>query len=148
MKAFGVSNFTPSQCKALQAYVEEPLATNQIEISVAALEHFENGTIDFCQERGLRPMAWSPLAGGAVFKAETHRFLTLKNILHKLSKNLNASIDQIMFAWLLNHPVGILPILGTGKMERIKAATQALDIQLSRQQWFEIWVASKGEGVP
>lgn len=148
VKAFGVSNFSPTQYKALQAHLDMSLVTNQIEISVAALEQFENGTIDHCQEIGLKPMAWSPLAGGAVFKAETHRFLTLKNVLHKLSKNLEAPIDQIMYAWLLNHPVGIIPVLGTGKMERIKGAITALDLKLNRQQWFEIWVASKGESVP
>lgn len=148
VKEFGVSNFLPSQFNALQSYLDFPLVTNQIEISVAALHEFDNGTIDHCQEHRIHPMAWSPLAGGAIFSAETHRFLTIRNVLHKISKQLDASTDQVLYAWLLAHPVGIVPIVGSGKLERIKKAVDAMDIKLTRQQWFELWVASKGENVP
>jgi predicted oxidoreductase len=148
VKAFGVSNFLPSQFNALQSYLDFKLVTNQIEISVAALHEFDNGTIDHCQEHRIHPMAWSPLAGGAIFTAETHRFLTIRNVLHKIGKQYDASIDQIMYAWLLAHPVGIVPIIGSGKIERIKAAVEAQHITLTRQQWFELWTASKGQTVP
>jgi len=148
VKEFGVSNFLPSQFNALQTYLEFPLVTNQVEISVATLREFENGVIDQCLEYDMQPMAWSPLAGGAVFTAQTHRFLTIKNVLHKIAKQLGTSIDQVMYAWLLQHPVGMMPIVGSGKIERVQSAVDALDIKLSTQQWFEIWVASKGENVP
>lgn len=148
VKEFGVSNFLPSQFDALQSYLDFPLVTNQIEISVAALHEFDNGTIDHCQQHRIHPMAWSPLAGGAIFSAETHRYLTIRNVLHKISKQLDASTDQVLYAWLLAHPVGIVPIVGSGKLERIKKAVAAQNIKLSRQQWFELWVASKGENVP
>ncbi|WP_268122157.1 aldo/keto reductase [Roseivirga pacifica] len=147
VKAFGVSNFLPAQFKALQAHLDFPLVTNQIEVSVAAHQEFENGNIDFCQENGLRPMAWSPLAGGAIFTAQTHRFITLKNVLHRISDHMGVPIDQVMYAWLLQHPIGLIPVVGSGKIERIKSAVAALDVKLSRQQWFDIWVASRGEGV-
>lgn len=148
VKAFGVSNFLPEQFKALQAALDFPLVTNQIEISCVTLKEFDNGSIDLCQELNIQPMAWSPLAGGAIFNAQTHRMMTLKNVLHKISDQHNTTIDVIMYAWLLAHPVGIIPVIGTGKLERIKAAYSALDIHLSRQEWFEIWVASRGESVP
>jgi len=148
VKDFGVSNFLPHQFDALQAHMDFPLVTNQIEISVAALQEFENGAINLCQEVGIPPMAWSPLAGGQIFKGETHRFLTIKNVLHKIAQQFEVSIDQIMYAWLLMHPSNIIPIVGTGKIERIKAAVNAMDIDLTKQQWFELWVASKGENVP
>lgn len=148
VKEFGVSNFLPSQFDALQSYLDFPLVTNQIEISVAALHEFDNGTIDHCQQHQIHPMAWSPLAGGAIFSAETHRYLTIRNVLHKISKQLDASTDQVLYAWLLAHPVGIIPIVGSGKLERIKKAVSSQEIKLSRQQWFELWVASKGENVP
>ncbi len=147
VKEFGVSNFLPSQFKALEAALDFELVTNQIEISCSALQEFDNGNIDLCQELGMHPMAWSPLAGGAMFHAQTHRMLTLKNVLHKIGDSHNAGIDQVMYAWLLAHPVGIIPVIGSGKIERIKAAVEAQKISLSRQEWFEIWVASKGEGV-
>jgi len=148
VKAFGVSNFLPSQFKALQAAMDFPLVTNQIEISAVALHEFANGSIDLCQELGIPPMAWSPLAGGGIFNAQTHRMMTLKNVLHKIGDNHGATIDQVMYAWLLSHPAGIVPVIGSGKIDRIRAAIDAQQIHLSRQEWFEIWVASKGESVP
>ncbi|MFY0591125.1 aldo/keto reductase [Roseivirga sp.] len=148
VKEFGVSNYLPHQFDALQAYMDSPLVTNQIEISVAALQEFENGAISLCQEIGIPPMAWSPLAGGNIFKAETHRFLTIKNVLHKIAEQYGVSIDQIMYAWLLKHPANIIPIVGSGKIERVQSAVNALNIDLTTQQWFELWVASKGENVP
>ena len=148
VKEFGVSNFLPSQFNALQAYLEFPLVTNQVELSVAALQEFENGVIDQCLEYEIAPMAWSPLAGGSIFTAETHRFLTIKNVIHKIAKEIGTSTDRVMYAWLLNHPANIIPIVGSGKIERVQSAVDALDIKLSTQQWFEIWIASKGEQVP
>ena len=93
-------------------------------------------------------MAWSPLGGGSIFTAQTHRILTIKNVLHKIADQLNCSIDQLMYAWLMAHPSKIIPIVGTGKLERITKAAEAMNIQLSRQQWFEIWVAAQGVSVP
>jgi len=148
VKEFGVSNYLPSQFHALQAYLDFPLVTNQVEISVAAHQEWDNGTIDLCQELGMSPMAWSPLAGGAIFSAQTHRYITLKNVIHQVSDNLGVSIDQVMYAWLLNHPANIIPIVGSGKIERVKAAVEARKVELTRQQWFQIWVAARGESVP
>jgi predicted oxidoreductase len=148
VKEFGVSNFLPSQFNMLQSYLDFSLVTNQVEISVAALQEFENGVIDQCLEKRISPMAWSPLAGGAVFTAETHRFLTLKNVLHKIAKNMDVSVDQVMYAWLLAHPANIVPIVGTGKIERVRKAVDSLNLKLSTQQWYEIWVASQGKNVP
>jgi len=148
VREFGVSNYLPAQFDSLQAHLDFPLVTNQIEISVTALQEFDNGTIDLCQEVGISPMAWSPLSGGSVFNGETHRFLTIRNVLHKISDAHGVTIDQIMYAWLLKHPANIIPIVGSGKIERVKRAVDALTIDLTRQQWFELWVASKGENVP
>ncbi|KYG75847.1 MULTISPECIES: aldo/keto reductase [Roseivirga] len=148
VKHFGVSNFLPSQFKALQAALDFKLVTNQIEISAIALHEFDNGSIDLCQELNMHPMAWSPLGGGSIFNAQTHRMMTLKNVLHKIGDNHGATIDQVMYAWLLAHPAGIIPVIGSGKLARIKAAADAVEIKLSRQEWFEIWVASKGQSVP
>lgn len=148
VKEFGVSNYLPGQLDALQSHLDFQLVTNQVEISVAALQEFDNGTIDLCQEIGIPPMAWSPLAGGSIFKGDTHRMLTLRNVLHKISDQHEVGIDQVMYAWLLKHPANIIPIVGSGKLERVQAAVNALNIDLTRQQWFELWVASKGQNVP
>ena len=148
VKEFGVSNYLPGQFKALQAYLDFPLVTNQIEISAAAQQEWDNGNIDFCQEIGISPMAWSPLAGGAVFNAQTHRYITLRNVIHQIGDNLGVATDQVLYAWLLNHPANIIPIVGSGKIERVKSAVEARKVELTRQQWFQIWVVARGENVP
>lgn len=148
VKEFGVSNFMPTQFSMLESYLDFPLVTNQVELSAVTLDNFENGVIDQCLEKRISPMAWSPLGGGSIFSAQTHRVLTIKNVLHRVADQHNTSIDQIMYSWLLSHPSKIIPIVGSGKAERITKAAQAIEIELSRQQWFEIWVASQGANVP
>ncbi|MBD3266236.1 oxidoreductase [bacterium] len=146
---FGVSNFLPCQFNLLEAKLPFPIVTNQIEYSVMDMEHQDNGVIDLCQQRNIRPMAWSPLGGGDLFTAEEEQPARLRKILKEIGNELGGvTIDQVALAFILKHPVGFLPVLGTGKIERVKAALQALNIELTHDQWFMIWEASKGHEVP
>ncbi|MCM3004221.1 aldo/keto reductase [Priestia koreensis] len=148
VKHFGVSNFLPSQFDMLSSYLDEPLVTNQIEISVTHLEEFHNGSIDKCLEKRIAPMAWSPLAGGRIFSGDDERSTRVRQTLEKIAGEVGAaSIDQVMYAWLLRHPANIMPIVGSGKIERVKSAVEALNINLTREQWFDIWTSSLGHEV-
>ncbi|WP_226682524.1 aldo/keto reductase [Sutcliffiella horikoshii] len=148
VKRFGVSNFAPSQYKLLNSYLDEPLVTNQIEISATNLEHFDKGTIEQCQMDRISPMAWSPLGGGSIFTSTDDKVKRVRNTLEKIQGETGAeSMDQVLYAWLLTHPSKILPIVGSGKIERVKSAVSSLDIKLNKQQWFEILEASKGKEV-
>lgn len=148
VKRFGVSNFLPSQVSMLNSYLEDALVTNQIEISATHLEHFENGTLEKCQSDRISPMAWSPLGGGSIFTSKDEKTLRVRNVLEKIKEETGAaSIDQVLYAWLLTHPAKIIPIVGSGKLDRVKSATDALELKLSRQQWFEILEASSGHEV-
>ncbi|MGD6780395.1 aldo/keto reductase [Sutcliffiella horikoshii] len=148
VKRFGVSNFAPSQYKLLNSYLDEPLVTNQIEISATHLEHFDKGTIEQCQMDRISPMAWSPLGGGSIFTSTEEKVNRVRNTLEKIQGEIGAeSMDQVLYAWLLTHPSKILPIVGSGKIERVKSAVSSLDIKLNSQQWFEILEASKGKEV-
>lgn len=146
---FGVSNFTPGQFTMLQSYLDFDLATNQIEASVGCLEHWENGNIDYILEKRVKPMVWSPLAGGSIFSGSDEKSTRLRTTLEKVAGEIGASgIDQVMYAWLLAHPVKFLPIIGSGKLNRIKTAAESIELKLSRMQWFEILEASNGQEVP
>ncbi|TYS64582.1 aldo/keto reductase family oxidoreductase [Sutcliffiella horikoshii] len=148
VKRFGVSNFAPSQFKLLNSYLDEPLVTNQIEIAATHLEHFEKGTIEQCQMDRISPMAWSPLGGGSIFTSTDDNVSRVRNVLEKIQGETGAtSMDQVLYAWLLTHPAKIIPIVGSGKIERVKSAVSSLNIELSKQQWFEILEASKGKEV-
>lgn len=149
VRHFGVSNFLPSQFNMLSSYLDFPLITNQIEVSAMHLEHFEKGTIDLCQEKRIAPMIWSPLAGGEIFTGQNERAIRLRETLQKVANELNVDrIDMIMYAWLLAHPAYMLPIVGSGKLERVKTAIEATKLTLDRQQWFTIFESSNGHPVP
>lgn len=144
VKSFGVSNFTPAQFQLLNEAF--PLATNQVEISITQQQTFEDGTLDQCMQHGIRPQAWSPLGGGNIF-TENEQATRIKTIAKPMMDKYDASFDQIVLAWLLRHPSGILPVLGTTKIERVKTAVKALDIELTRTEWYDLWQAATGEKV-
>ncbi len=145
---FGVSNFSPMQFDMLNSYLDEPLITNQVEISALCLDQFKNGTIEHCQLHNLYPMAWSPLGGGSVFTGQDEQAVRVREVLERWSDEKGKGMDQLLFGWLLRHPSKIIPILGTGKISRVEKAVAALNIDISRQEWFELWQASEGVEVP
>ena len=144
-----MSNFLPSQFNMLNSYLDDSLVTNQVEISPLCLDAFENGTLDLMLEKRVKPMAWSPLAGGRLFKGNDERAIRVQKVLNKIKEEVSANdIDEVAYAWLLMHPSKIMPIVGSGKLDRIKAAVKATEIKLTRDQWFEIYVASRGVDIP
>jgi len=148
VRHFGVSNFTPAQFAMLAVRVDVPLVTNQIEYSVMHLDAQADGTLDLCLQLGIRPMAWSPLGGGRLFQEDTPQAKRLRETLYRVGHDLGgASVDQVALAWLLKHPAQFLPVLGTGKVSRMKSAVEALGLTLSREQWFMILKASTGHEI-
>jgi predicted oxidoreductase len=145
---FGVSNFAPGQVDLLESRMDYPLVTNQVQFSVTHLEPLYDGTFDDCLRRRMTPMVWSPLGGGGVFDPQTDRDRELRFALDAVCLELEASIDQVALAWIMQHPAGPIPVLGTGKIERVRAALAASELTLSRQQWFTILEASAGHPVP
>jgi len=143
---FGVSNFSASQFDLLNTIT--PLVTNQIEISLLQRKAFEDGTLDQCLKLGVIPSAWSPLGGGLLFQDATDgKINAIQNVLGILSKKYSATKDQILYAWLRKHPANIIPVLGTSKIERIKAAHEALNISITHEEWYLLWQAAIGEEV-
>lgn len=146
---FGVSNFLPYQFDLLQSRLDFPLITNQIEASVLCLDAFSNGVLEQCQQYRIQPMAWSPLAGGRLFNSDDPKTERVRMVLNNVATELgNYSLDQVALAWLLNHPARIVPVLGSGSSDRIRAAAKALHIRLNKEQWYAIWTASNGTDLP
>lgn len=149
VRAFGVSNFMPWQFHLLQSRLDFPLVTNQIELSALYLDPLHDGTLDQLQRLRVPPMAWSPLAGGRLFDPHDERAARVRAALARAGDELGgAAVDQVALAWLLHHPARVLPVLGTGKIERVRAAADAERLALDRQQWFAVWEASAGREVP
>ncbi len=148
VRFFGVSNFMPWQFNLLQSRLDFPLITNQIELSPLHLNPLHDGTLDLCQQRRIVPMAWSPLGGGGLFIPYDEHTRRLHAALSQLSHALNAGIDQVALAWVMMHPTHPVPVIGSGKLERVRAAAESIHVKLSRQAWFSIWEASSGHEVP
>jgi predicted oxidoreductase len=140
----GVSNFKPWDWNLLQAAMKNKLVTNQIELSVLAHEGFTNGDVAFHQTHNTPIMAWSPLAGGDLFLKSNEKLL---NSLSNIADKFGVEPSTVAVAWLLAHPANIVPVLGTNSLSRIETISQALDINLDRQTWFEIYTTALGREV-
>ncbi|MEY2466013.1 MAG: hypothetical protein QOD03_534 [Verrucomicrobiota bacterium] len=156
VRYFGVSNFRPTLLTALQSACPMPLIVHQVEISLAKLDAFSDGTLDQCLIEKITPMAWSPLAAGLIGQ-DAKRLLPAQQsyqpdkFLSELetiagARGVNRTV--IALAWLLKHPSKIMPIVGSTKPERIREATQAADIELTREEWYRLFTAARGEPLP
>lgn len=143
IKNFGLSNFTASQTALVASRVE--VSANQLEISITERSALDDGSLDYIITKGITPMSWSPL--GSVFREETPQSDRIKKALEPLCEKYNATQDQLLLAWLLKHPAGIHPVIGTTTASRITNAVLAEKIALSLKDWFTILEASVGEEV-
>lgn len=143
---FGVSNFLPHQFDLLQSFLDKPLRTNQIEVSLWHPDNLFNGTLDQCQRLGVSPQAWSPLGGGQLARQDDETPLSLA--LSRIGRDLGVTREQLAIAWLLRHPARIRPLLGSGKLSHIRALADARNIVLDRQSWFELLEAAMGRPIP
>ncbi len=145
---FGVSNFLPSQFDLLQSVLTLPLVTNQIELSLFHHQPIFNGTIDHLYQHRVSPMAWSPLGGGKPFADGHQAGARVQQMASALQAKYNATLPQLLLSWLLAHPAQVFPVAGTSQATRLKEAVDALQVQLDRQDWFEMlrWVT--GNDVP
>ncbi len=160
VREFGVSNFGASQVallqRALQQKLEQPLVVNQIEISLAHLEPFTDGTLDQCQAMNITPLAWSPLAGGllgdgAAWVLPSQQGYKVEGTIAALDAMAAAkgvTRTALALAWLMKHPTKIIPIVGSVNPDRIKAAAAADEIELSREEWYTLLLAARGEPLP
>lgn len=143
---FGVSNFLPHQLDALMRCIK--VSYNQLEISIIYTAPFANGQLDHCITHQIKPMAWSPLGGGLLSDDAHPRFRSIMQEATALAKQYATGINEILIAWLLKHPSGILPVVGTTKLERLLQAKNASVIELSNDDWFRLYSASLGEEIP
>ncbi|WP_299777001.1 aldo/keto reductase family oxidoreductase [uncultured Roseobacter sp.] len=144
IKAAGVSNFRPWDWDLLQSAMTNPLVTNQIEISLAARDCFTNGDLAHLQQHHISPMAWSPLGGGSLMTDDS----AVAQKMDALAQAQGVDRAAVAVAWLLAHPAGILPVMGTNTLSRIATFSDAFKVEMDRQTWFELYEAANGQEVP
>ncbi len=144
IRHFGLSNFTPSQLALIET--EIPVEGNQVEISLTADQVMYDGTLDDCLAHQRLAMAWSPL--GSYFRETNEQQGRIGRVLQVFTEKYGASELQILLAWLLKHPAGIFPVVGTTEPGRLNEAITATNIDLELEDWFELLTAAKGHKVP
>ena len=166
VRHFGVSNHSPMQIELLKKYLDFPLVVNQLELNLLhsymisngilvnqTVAHFANteSVLEYCRLNDITVQAWSPVAGGQLFAPAddaSENVRTLAKLIADMAEQKGTTKEAIALAWLLRHPAGIQPILGTHKAERIADSVRADDVTLDRVEWYSLLEAARGAPVP
>lgn len=148
IRTLGVSNFTMPQIAALNHFLGHKLVATQPEISALRIDCFENGELDQAMQLGLTPLAWSPLGGGRIAGADSPRDKAVIAELDRVAADKGISRSVAAYSWLMAHPAGIVPIIGSQQAERIAEGASALSVQWTRTDWYAVLVAARGERLP
>ncbi len=141
IKHVGVSNFNVQQHKLIASRLSQEVVTNHFELNLLNTKALEDGRIDFIKEQYSKPMAFAPLADGAILFGHDFRAVTVRETLQNFTEKYNSNIEQIAVAWI--HKLGALPIIGSLSKARIKNAATASSIQLSYHDWHAIYDVTK-----
>lgn len=148
VRAVGVSNYTRHQTTALAAFLHTPLVSLQPEFSPLQLEPMVDGLFDLAMERDLAVLAWSPLGGGRLGEPTTERERAVAAALDQVAQAHGVGRAAAAYSWIMAHPARAIPIVGTQNLARIAELADAYRISWTRQAWYEVLVAARGEKLP
>jgi predicted oxidoreductase len=165
VRHFGVSNFSIGQVRLLQASLDQPLLFNQLQLGLLHPQLIEegilvnqapgsfsgSGLLDYCRAEDIRVQAWSPLDRGRLIQplaGVEQRIQKAADSVANLAERHGCSREAIVLAWLLRHPAGIQPVIGTRNPQRIRACCEADGVVLTREEWYELFVAARGKNLP
>jgi predicted oxidoreductase len=140
---FGLSNFTSSQTELIRQKTE--VSYNQVQFSATHYEPMIDGSLDYMQTNGIRPLSWNPL--GTVFREDTKKTRRLKKLFSTLLEKYHLGADTLLLAWILKHPANVIPIAGTVNVARIQSLVKAVELDMDKEDWFAIWTESMGDDV-
>jgi predicted oxidoreductase len=149
VRAVGVSNYTRPQVAALVAHLQIPLASIQPEFSPLELEPLADGTLDLAMQQRVSVLAWSPLAGGRLGDAgDDERAQRVCAELDRQAQRWGVSRAAATYGWIMAHPAGVIPIVGSQQASRIREAAAACQVEWTRADWYRVLVASRGVALP
>jgi predicted oxidoreductase len=160
VRHFGVSNQNPMQMELLGKYLRRPIVADQVQFSAAhtgmidaglnanmrnpASADHDGGILDYCRLKGITPQAWGPLSYGyfeGTFLGNA-KFGELNRVLDRIAAERGASKAAVSVAWILRHPAKIQPMIGFMEAGQIADAAQTSQIELSREEWYDIYRAA------
>lgn len=157
---FGVSNMNQFQVSYLKSKLAFPIIANQLQYSImhsgmSTTGIFANtnlytedllsvGILDYMREHNITVQAWSPFQYGryeGVF-VDNDKFIELNLKLEEMANKYNITKNGIAVAWINRHPAKMQTIIGTMNPKRIKECAEGININLSREDWYQIYFAS------
>jgi predicted oxidoreductase len=148
VRAVGVSNFTNSHVGALRSFLTIPIASTQPEFSPLQIGPIENGEFDKAMKHDMAVLAWSPLGGGRIADPKTEREQAVAAALSGVAAAHGVSRTAAAYSWIMAHPAGAIPIVGSQNPARIAEAADAYKIQWNRADWYAVLVAARGVPLP
>jgi predicted oxidoreductase len=151
LRGVGVSNFMPWDVDLLQSCMKHKLQTNQLELSLLNTSPFINGQLAHAQQHHMPVMAWSPLGGGRLHaQAGTPGTAAarLAPKLEALARAAGTDTTAVAMSWLMHHPVGVVPVMGSNQLDRIARFGDAALVPMDRQTWYELYELANGHEVP
>lgn len=143
VKNIGVANFSVFQHQLLAAYLTTPIVTHHIDLNLLNTSALDNGQIDYIKQRYMRPLVSTPLANGRIADGTDDLAVRVRAKLQQISKNYHVDFESLAVAWLIK--LGALPLIGTRDEQRIRNIVNAFNINLDSQDWYELYITSRGE---
>ncbi len=149
----GVSNFSVSQIRALQQYLEAPVASVQSEFSLLHLEPMTDGVFDYCEQTGMFFLAYSPIKKGMVLGHDVPAGLqpraeSLLPVLETMAREKHVSTVQLALAWTRHLPLNLIPVYGSNNPGHVAEASYLSQIDLTPAEWYRLWRAAFGGPLP
>lgn len=148
VRAIGVSNFTLEQTRALASVLTVPLASQQPEFSPLHTAPMTEGLFDLAMSKDIATLAWSPLGGGRIAQPQTEREHAVAAALDTVAAKFGVSRTAAAYGWITAHPARVIPIAGTQNPARIAELPDAFEVRWTRQDWYDVLVAARGERLP
>lgn len=149
VRSIGVSNYTSAQTATLASFLTDvPIATQQPEFSPLFLDPMTNGLFDQAIEHDIAVLAWSPLGGGRIAKPTTPHETAVADALDAVAAKFGVSRSIATYSWIMAHPARVIPIVGTQNAGRIAELRDVLKVSWSRDDWYAVLTAARGEPLP
>lgn len=142
-RSIGVANFSVFQHQLLASYMHTPIVTHHLELNLLNTSALDNGQVDYIKQRYMRPLASAPVASGQIVSGTDERAVRVRKKLQEFAQKYNVDIESVAAAWLIK--LGALPLIGTKEEQRIRNIADAFNINLDHQDWYELYIASRGE---
>ncbi|HMR90927.1 MAG TPA: aldo/keto reductase [Chitinophagaceae bacterium] len=145
IRNIGINNFSVFQHQLLASFLRVPIVTNHVELNLLNTTALDNGQLSYIKQRYMRPLVTAPLADGRIEHGTDELAIRVHHKLQEVGEKYGANVESVAVAWLIK--LGALPVIGTREEQRIKNIVNAFNIELDRQDWYDLYYTASGQQV-